>query len=1303
MRKNETFFRLITLVVILFCTSIFASAQEILISNEAELREHLGGRGNEVDLTPGYYKLTSDITLTSNWNTSWRIGPDVVLDGDGHTIYGLKGTTAFFTYLRGTIKNLGFENAEISGGGNLGAIFGIAREGLIENCWVKNSIISGNGNNVGGIVGSIESPDNPVRLTTIKNCFVDNCSVTGSNSRVGGIVGNIENLGNVIECYVINSSVRGNGDEIVGGVAGRVNINSLIEKCYTEYSTIYGNKDVGGVVGRLMRAAVLKESFSANTIVNGHDNVGGVLGRIGWHDNGTRIPKVENCYSSARVNAREWQAGGVVGQSTDGYGQISNCYFSGVLTRYGGNRASGILGLMGADNTTVENCVNLAALVVSDERYRIVSFGTKSTTVTNNYALETLTSTGGNANENGLDVSAATAKTQAFYEEILGWDFNTDGVWKMVDGGYPVLQWQTDITASVIKESMDGLELKEGADIDLSALFYSGNGLDISFSSDDAKISITGTTVQFAQDADINDIEIAEVKVSVANAGINDAIIQVKLIPGEVTIANAAEFISKINMAPGANFKLTADIDFTNENFNGISTFSGSFDGDGYVLKNIILNNTADASGIFKTVNGATIKNVVVDGATVQGGNRAGILVGQMNNGSVIEQCAIINSTLSAGDHVGSFAGNMAGGSRIENCYSTASVTATASWTGGIVGLMDRNGDVSNVIKYCYNTGNISNNGSGAAGIVGRAEGALISENKNTPQIHYNVNLAPQVKSARIVGACDAVDKMNLEGNYSLNATLVNGNPITDGTTTNSNGADVTAEDAKTEAFYSDLGWNFTDVWKIEEGEYPVLQMQQAVVLLLQNHIGLYLKDNGSALSLAGITRVDGKTTPIIFSTESQVVEISDKNVSIKDGVTLTSPQEVTIKAQSGESETIFTILVLPLMTISTVADFELVNQYPMGDFELEKDIELAADYSLVGLCSEAAPFTGTFDGKGNIIKGLKYDNTETDNVGLFRRTKNATIKNLGLMEVNLVGRNNVAGITAYADGGLIEQCFVANSTINASDRAAGIAAVVTGNVRIKECYVDAAIIARAQQSGGIAGASFGEVTIEKCYFAGTITGGRYKASILGWVDADADVNISNCLNLATELNGGEPISRIVTASDPNPGEEETTGRTRFCKLTNNYSISTTNVRGNTSVTGTTTDKNGANLSDDDDAKGPTTFYTQTLGWDFTDVWNFILQNDYPVLKLFYPEIGPGASTDATESIEYDVVVFDNTMIVSGLSAKADVTIFNINGQMISNYLNVNGGLRCTLPAKGAYLVAIVENGNRTIVKVISK
>lgn len=124
----------------------------------------------------------------------------------------------------------------------------------------------------------------------------------------------------------------------------------------------------------------------------------------------------------------------------------------------------------------------------------------------------------------------------------------------------------------------------------------------------------------------------------------------------------------------------------------------------------------------------------------------------------------------------------------------------------------------------------------------------------------------------------------------------------------------------------------------------------------------------------------------------------------------------------------------------------------------------LTADINLTGTWTPIGTFTGILDGQGHIIKGLSYNNTGTSNVALFSTTSNASIKNLGIENASIVGGSNSAGIIGVMTGGVLEQCYVTNSSINGSDHVAslvGQAVAGTANAIVRNCYASAYVYAR--------------------------------------------------------------------------------------------------------------------------------------------------------------------------------------------------------------------------------------------------
>jgi hypothetical protein len=185
----------------------------------------------------------------------------------------------------------------------------------------------------------------------------------------------------------------------------------------------------------------------------------------------------------------------------------------------------------------------------------------------------------------------------------------------------------------------------------------------------------------------------------------------------------------------GKCFKLMADIDmspYTGTQYNIIgnstSNFTGTFDGNGHVVRNLTYSPTTaiDCLGLFGCTSSATIKNLGLENVTLSaGGIYTGGLVGYQNSGTITNCHSTGSITASSDSYAGGLVGEQSSGT-ITNCYSTGSVithSSSYSYTGGLVGEQN-----SGTITDCYSTGSVitqSSSYSYAGGLVGRGHATL--------------------------------------------------------------------------------------------------------------------------------------------------------------------------------------------------------------------------------------------------------------------------------------------------------------------------------------------------------------------------------------------------------------------------------------------------------------------------------------------------------------------------------------------------------------------------------------------------
>ena len=74
-----------------------------------------------------------------------------------------------------------------------------------------------------------------------------------------------------------------------------------------------------------------------------------------------------------------------------------------------------------------------------------------------------------------------------------------------------------------------------------------------------------------------------------------------------------------------------------------------------------------------------------------------------------------------------------------------------------------------------------------------------------------------------------------------------------------------------------------------------------------------------------------------------------------------------------------------------------------------------SSGFSPIG--NNSTKFTGSYDGDGYTINGLRIARSSTNYIGLFGYTDGATIQDLGVTNVNITGNNYIGGLVGYKIG----------------------------------------------------------------------------------------------------------------------------------------------------------------------------------------------------------------------------------------------------------------------------------------------
>ena len=151
---------------------------------------------------------------------------------------------------------------------------------------------------------------------------------------------------------------------------------------------------------------------------------------------------------------------------------------------------------------------------------------------------------------------------------------------------------------------------------------------------------------------------------------------------------------------------LTADIDLNNATWTpigqtGATQFNGIFDGQGHTISNLKVDSLAQtgehySSGLFGWLNAATVKNVNIDGANIQGNHNVAVIAGYLEtSGCTVSNCHVTNATVvgkhanndACGDKVGVIVGHAGNaGVKVQNCSAKTCTVTAGRDAGQIVG-----------------------------------------------------------------------------------------------------------------------------------------------------------------------------------------------------------------------------------------------------------------------------------------------------------------------------------------------------------------------------------------------------------------------------------------------------------------------------------------------------------------------------------------------------------------------------------------------------------------------------------------
>jgi len=228
--------------------------------------------------------------------------------------------------------------------------------------------------------------------------------------------------------------------------------------------------------------------------------------------------------------------------------------------------------------------------------------------------------------------------------------------------------------------------------------------------------------------------------------------------------------LQEMNDSLGANYSLGNDIDCSdtiNWNLglgfepigNQTDNFSGSLDGNAYLISDLFINRSENEVGMFSFLDSATVSNITIE-AYITGLKRVGTLIGwaYYSNLTSVVSNGSVNSTDGGGGTVGyfyygrvenSYSNTRVSGERyigglisstrggfIENSYATGDVFSSTDYAGGLVSWME-----DTTVNNSYATGKVTGP-TILGGLVGYAETAIINNSFATGNVTASVSQA---------------------------------------------------------------------------------------------------------------------------------------------------------------------------------------------------------------------------------------------------------------------------------------------------------------------------------------------------------------------------------------------------------------------------------------------------------------------------------------------------------------------------------------------------------------------------------
>ncbi len=194
---------------------------------------------------------------------------------------------------------------------------------------------------------------------------------------------------------------------------------------------------------------------------------------------------------------------------------------------------------------------------------------------------------------------------------------------------------------------------------------------------------------------------------------------------------------------------------------------------------------------------------------------------------------------------------------------------------------------------------------------------------------------------------------------------------------------------------------------------------------------------------------------------------------------------------------------------IGNCSDLQDMNTDYGANYTLDSDIDCGvppyntgSGFAPIGHCTgvcwsgdDDPSFTGSFNGGGKNISNLFINRTTSEYIGLFGRASYATISNVGLKNVNIVGLDNVGGLVGgYASDVTIDNSFVIG-LVSGNNYIGGLVGDASNTI-ITSSYVSGSVSGNFRVGGFVGYANL--VTVDNSYDLADVSGINTVGGLIG-------------------------------------------------------------------------------------------------------------------------------------------------------------------------------------------------------------